>query len=80
MSMVLAGFQTGQQYSSLLILRTMVLKRVSIRNGDLSLKTLRTQDDIVLADWIIFWMWGVQEQSFDKITPKSLTVSAGSII
>ena len=78
MSMVLAGFQTGQQYSSLL--RTMVLKRVSIRNGDLSLKTLRTQDDIVLADWIIFWMWGVQEQSFDKITPKSLTVSAGSII
>ena len=46
-SVILLGFQTGQQYSSMLF--TIVLKRVSIRKGDLPLKPLKTHDAISLA-------------------------------
>ena len=77
MSEILCGFQTGQQYSNLLL--TIVLKRVSIKKGDLLLKTLRTHAAIVLALSSIFWMCGVHEQSLERRTPRSLTVWLASM-
>jgi hypothetical protein len=73
----LLGFQTGQQYSSLLL--TIVLYNVSMIKGERSLNTLRTHDAMVLALCTVCSMWDDHERSLDKRTPRSLTVFVGVI-
>ena len=75
MSAMLLGFQSGQQYSSLLLTRLLYscIMVVLLR----SLNTLRTQAAVDLAEFTICPMWGDHEQLAEIRTPRSLTVSLG---
>lgn len=75
MSLLLVGFHTGQEYSSLL--RTIDLKRVSIVLGDLSEKTLRTQFAILLAFSAADLTCVDHFMSQVRSTPRSFTLCEG---
>ena len=71
------GFQTGQEYSSLLL--TNVLKSVNMMCFDLSQKTLMIQFAILLAFLTDSLTWIDHLWSELQCTPKSLTLVEGRI-